>query len=601
MKYSKWVSIILIANLALIGWGLIRFCNLLFPMVGHDYRYFIPRIVDTYLHYRIDGLAIQWYTPSFGGGLPAFPNPQNIQFSLPQILTFLTEPWKAVLLSMIVYMTLGLLAGYYFFQRVLRLHWTSSILGAVFFIPNGFYMQHMSVGHLNFQAFPLLPILAISVLDISIPWPIAGLSFAFVMTILLHQAGFYLAIIFGLSMLIILPLVYIYKPIAFSWKQVRYVMEWGGILTILLLVSKISAVYSFMRLFPRLAYADYPTGIIKGLCGISMQLCGTMFLAPFYWLTGNDLNALPDFLKGITGTPFDFWELDTSMSPVVFGILVLGVILFLRNSRRNLITLTAEKKWVAWILLILAMWTGTEFTLAKGWIYPHIHKFPFIRSLYVNVRFASAFIFPLAILVAIIFDRWALRWGSRKSLIIFFVLNAGALMSLVSFFLFHPDLQRRSFDITESIKTYNAALTGETFPIEAVEGRTEENESVVFRRHLSSRYPYEPIFGYGLENFHPETKEGSIWHIAGGYYNFTNPTGFVFPEINGTRPFERIRVSEREKLAAFAIRHQPNWKIPLWQQAFNWVSALSFVFVVVFPIAYRVTQKRTKIRQIRSM
>ena len=43
-----------------------------YPLVGHDFSYFIPRLVDTDLYVRINGLAIQWYTPSFGGGLPAF-------------------------------------------------------------------------------------------------------------------------------------------------------------------------------------------------------------------------------------------------------------------------------------------------------------------------------------------------------------------------------------------------------------------------------------------------------------------------------------------------------------------------------------------------
>jgi hypothetical protein len=55
-----------------------------YPFVGPDYRYFIPRLIDTNLHMRINGPGIQWYTPSFGGGLPAFANPQNIEYSIVQ-------------------------------------------------------------------------------------------------------------------------------------------------------------------------------------------------------------------------------------------------------------------------------------------------------------------------------------------------------------------------------------------------------------------------------------------------------------------------------------------------------------------------------------
>jgi hypothetical protein len=586
MESSKWVLLLLIGNVAAICWATVRFCDLLFPMVGHDYRYFIPRIIDTYLHYRINGLTIQWYTPSFGGGLPAFPNPQDLQFALPQMLAFWTGPWKATLLSILLYTSFGLLGGYYFFKRVLGLNWTSSILGAVLSIANGFYMQHMAVGHLGYQAFPLLPFLALGVLDKGIPWPIGGVIFALVMAILVHQAGFYLIVIFGLSLLMASPLVYLHSPLAFSWKRLRYILEWGGILTILLSVSKISAVYSFMRFFPRIAYTDFPTGIIKGFFGIMTQLWGTMTLMPLYRLIGKDPSSIPGLLNGIIGMPYDFWELDTSMSPVAFGILLAGVILFFRNPRKSLSALRPEKKWIALILLIVAAWIAAEFTLAKGWVFLHAHKVPFIRSLQVTTRFASAFIFPLAILAAVIFNRWAAGWGRKKALLAFSVLDVVAIASLGSFFLFQTDLQGRSFDVRESIKAYEAALRGETFTIEAIRRRSDEDESYVFRRHSSSMYPYEPIFGYQLENFHPETREGSIWEVSGTYYNFTNPAGFVFPEVNETRPFERIRVKEKDKLAALASRHQPAWKIPLYQAVFNWVSALAFVLVLVFPVVY---------------
>ena len=68
-----------------------------YPFIGHDYRYFIPRLIDTDLHLRLNGPWIQWYTPSFGSGIPAFPNPQHLQYSLVQALTYISNPWIAVL------------------------------------------------------------------------------------------------------------------------------------------------------------------------------------------------------------------------------------------------------------------------------------------------------------------------------------------------------------------------------------------------------------------------------------------------------------------------------------------------------------------------
>ena len=102
----------------------------------------------------------------------------------------------------------------------------------------------------------------------------------------------------------------------------------------------------------------------------------------------------------------------------------------------------------------------------------------------------------------------------------------------------------------------------------------------------SNLQPYEPIFGYSLENFHPEIKPGSIWEQSDGYYNMTNPSGYVFPELNGTRPFERIPVSEKDKLEAFAShKHQPGWKIPLYQHILDWVSGFT-VLAGMFALAF---------------
>src|SRR4051812_14421460 len=81
--------------------------NRLFPIVGWDHKYYFSRLIDTTLHYRINGLSVQWYTPSFGGGLPAYPHPLNAQFSLPQALAMIINPWSAVLVSYFIYALVG--------------------------------------------------------------------------------------------------------------------------------------------------------------------------------------------------------------------------------------------------------------------------------------------------------------------------------------------------------------------------------------------------------------------------------------------------------------------------------------------------------------
>src|SRR5512133_3076938 len=99
MKKAHAVNIVVWLNAILISFFIAWYSNLLFPLVGQDFKYSVPRLIDTYLHYKINGLSIQWYTPSFGGGLPAYPNPQHIQFSLVQLLMAFLNPWTAILVS----------------------------------------------------------------------------------------------------------------------------------------------------------------------------------------------------------------------------------------------------------------------------------------------------------------------------------------------------------------------------------------------------------------------------------------------------------------------------------------------------------------------
>ncbi|MBE3142662.1 MAG: hypothetical protein IMZ61_01895 [Planctomycetes bacterium] len=149
------------------------------------------------------------------------------------------------------------------------------------------------------------------------------------------------------------------------------------------------------------------------------------------------------------------------------------------------------------------------------------------------------------------------------------------------------DLQDRRYDVTKSQEIYNLIRSGDNLTITGIVSDVENTDALLL--HQSNLQPYEPIFGYFLESFHPEIVPGSIWDISDGYYNMTNPSGYVFPEINGTRPFERIPVGEKDKLEAFTSHKQPDWKIPLYQQILDWVSGLTVLagIVLIFSVGIK--------------
>ena len=584
MNKTKWHLVILFINWILIASIVLLFLNRAYPMVGHDYRLAFPQMLDSLLHFRINGLSIQWYTPTFGGGLPAFSNPNYYQFSLLTLFALLVQPLQAVMITTSIYIGMGLAASYYLFSRVLKLHWTASILGAVFFSANGFIMQRVAVGHLGYQTFPVIAILMVALLDSSLSWSIAGILFALVVIMVIHQAGYYLLVVFVFSLLMTIPILYIYKPNSFSWKRLFLGALFGGGLALVMSASKLAAVFAFMRFFPRQVADYYPTtGFLKGLFGIALQLFGTMNLAPLLKLAGSHPALLPNYMIAVTGAQYGYWEFDMSMSPVVFGIVIIGIYSFLRKPKKYPNLFAVNKKWIAWILLIFFIWLTIEFTLAKGFMYPLLQKLPLLSSLHVNPRFAAAFLFPLALSAAVIYNGWAAKWSGRKSVLLFLAVNLLTLIPLSTYFMIKTDLQNRSYDVTKSQEIYSLIRSGDNLTITGIVSDVGNTDALLL--HQSNLQPYEPIFGYQLESFHPEIVPGSIWDISDGYYNMTNPSGYVFPELNGTRPFERIPVSEKDKLEAFASHKQPGWRIPLYQQILDWFSGLT-VLAGIFTLAF---------------
>ena len=159
MKQRRLYTFLIVLNLLIISLFLVQYTNAAYPLVGHDFRLYIPRLIDSHLYYKVNGFGIEWYTPSFGGGLPAYPNPLQMQFSLQQLLTWFFNPWVAILIAIIIFTIIGFLVMYFLLEDCFEYQPLPAILGAVFFVANGFFIEHIVVGHVNFIPFPLLSFL----------------------------------------------------------------------------------------------------------------------------------------------------------------------------------------------------------------------------------------------------------------------------------------------------------------------------------------------------------------------------------------------------------------------------------------------------------
>lgn len=605
-KSSLFVLALLVANIAILGFFFFRYPIGTAPWVGHDYRFFIPALIDNYLFQKVNGLAVHWYTPSFAGGLPVYPNPQDIQFSLPQLFTWLVNPWQAIRLSIAFYVVVGLTSTAYFLHRYLGLSAFASLLGGVFFSASGFYVEQMAVGVVTFQTFPLIALILLILFSRRLSARAGGLLLALLSALLIYSGSFFIILIFIFSILLSLPIIYLIAPASFNWRHLLSTVLWGLGLSLLTCGSKFFAIYSLMQFAPRLADDQYTVNALTGLAGMVYQLLGSMTIIPLQaWLEGSTVwLAAPKFaaaLARITGTNYGMWEMDISLSPALLLLLIGG--LFTRLFDKRIKTAPFDKKrWIAVAGLVFLVWLVVEFSLAKGLLYPALHQLPVLRSLRANVRFPSAFIFPLAMTGAAIFHQWTQRWKSQTGWLVGFLLLNG--LALISLNVYNQipavDLQKRLFNISEVEPVFaEIRKAGVTFPVTTV--IPNANGWKVFERNATNLIdPYDPLFKGRSKQFAQAVHAGPVSDIRNGCYNLINPTGYVYPAANGTQPYSLIEVTDQANFQNFINRRQVNWKLPFAQRLFNWITAITLMIEIpVLPAALMIARRRFRTGLVR--
>ena len=548
-----------------------------FPVIGHDFSFFMPRLIDTYLHYSINGFTVQWYTPSFGGGTPAYADPQSLQFSLVQLLTSFFDPWLATCLSVIVYLGAGFTAGYFLLRKLIRLEWTASLLGALLFVANGFYIQHISVGHVGFLAFPLLPLLLYCLLRESRSILFEGLLISMVLAFVFYGGGIYVLVAYIFSLMLTLPTLYVFRSRLFDWKLMGLrslvAVSWA----LGLILSKLWAEMAFLRWFPREINPTLPVSWLDGLSSIAGQLLGTMTLAPYYWLTQRNLVPFSQYYSVWIGPGHSLWEYDISLSPVLWFLIMLGLLWILIDLKHP-VKLTFRQHAAVWVL-IMALFVTASFITTKGWVYTSLKQLPGIASLNVPWRFTSAFIYPLSLVGAISYNRLIERSSTRKQEFLLVFFSAVVFIFVLPYYRVPEVYTGQWFNAQSLLDTYHSIVNGYSPRVTQI---LDVADAEAIQNEASSLYPHDPMFGYGTSNYRHETSVGPVDLIENGYFNINNASGFVYPEINHTRPYERIRTEDQEDFYDFTHRRQPAWKRPMSQYIADGITVLCLIAAAIF-------------------
>ena len=122
-------------------------------LLGHDYEYFLPNFIFGKIWFTNNLLSIPWFTPSFCCGIPFYPDPQTMFYSLQQLFYLIFEPIFATKI-LFFYLSLIAYAGMFLLlKKSFNFNYYLSLLGATIFFFNGFFVYRAIVGHLGYVNF----------------------------------------------------------------------------------------------------------------------------------------------------------------------------------------------------------------------------------------------------------------------------------------------------------------------------------------------------------------------------------------------------------------------------------------------------------------
>jgi hypothetical protein len=520
--------------------------------IGHDYGYFFPQLLTGYYWYHQNGpLAVPWFTPALGGGLPYYPNPASLYYSLPQLLALCVDPLAAVRANLMIFAALGFAGAYLMLRRALGLGPWSALTGAVLFLFNGYYPARMLVGHLAFHSIMLVPWIAwLLVRPLPAERPLRrGLVDALAAGVLLaymfQSANFYGipdAVGAALALALIASL---RRPGELGGLSAVPRLVGAGLVALALSSSKLSAAAAFMD---SVARTDYPLPGFEDLGTALAVLARALF-----WYAPADAAE-----SAMTNTKYQLarHEFELGVTPATAALIALGLLFALGRRLR------ARCGWpwravlpkVALLCLLLAI------PLAVNVHEPRWNAFlkslPLLSSASNLLRNLAVYV-PVAVACGAL-GLEALPARARP------VLAAAAMLGAL-FFVSQDDRSLYAGEIYDPrpvVAAWREVHAGAAPPPVTTmvapfdqHGRPhtpiDRNDALV--RGESQLICYEPIFGYQLEALFqlpmPALGPAELQGELG--YNARNPALFVFPAENGGRPGEPFRSDQLAELRLF--------------------------------------------------
>lgn len=545
------------------------------PLTGGDVAYYSSKLLDLLLHFKCEGLfSTQWWTPSFGAGIPGFPSPVHYQYSITPYLMLIFNPWVSTVLTYLIFNGVGYVLVLNYFSNHLNLGLKPSVTGAVVFSTSGFWISHLLIGHLSYHTFSLI---ALAPYIIHSKWSTTKKTILLSLSVIymIHSGAYFAIYLLYLSVIQLLFLFLILYKV--NLKSFVKVLVISHLIIFCVSMSKIVAVSMHMDVIPRLnSYTSWQSYFIALPFANFFQLFSWRLLYPFESLLPIPADSI---LFWVCGSRYEFWENDCSVSPVVLPIMAY----FIYKFRKVIITKLIKNKSY-FIFLLMSLWITAEISIGKGLFWQIIKDLPFIKSTHVNVRYCGSMILFITILFSCSYY-YLIKFNIIKNNnLLFYSINIISLLSALSYvsFLDRKDAFLAHDHSTENKIWANIQDGNKMVPISEIIDTPKNDHLSHFEKNATSFMPHDPLYGYHGHYFLPVTKINKTSFIdETGNYNFHNPMSFYNPKVNDAKR-ELIHESDGENFELLINRKQPFWELPKVQQNANHLTIISLFFFIAF-------------------
>lgn len=525
--------------------------------IGHDYSFVLSNLFDGRIWFDKHGFNIEWFTPAYGAGLPKFPDPQNMQYSLPQFLSHFLSPITSLKMTFFIMLGMGYLFCYKSIKLLIKnpLDYTPHLC-SIIFILNSFFLTRMMIGHITYHVFMLLPLSLFLFIKST---ERNSLKYLFYQSLPLgylfyggasNYAPMYL---FSLFLTAVICGNYLkIKPKAYS------TILFSFLLSLIIAAPQIFSSLAFLKQFPR----DHVTKPMFHTLGESLYYNFKMlFIGPIrsaYALPEQVLS--PSFL-------LEQHELEFNLTLIPLFILIVSIMwAYFSNTVKSKIKHHSLHYSLALILcglmvFSLLMWKNP----LSSWL---LNTLPYFKNLSSLLRGLSVFVFPITLVVTLLY--YHLPHKTYLTIII-------GLIAMIQFSFLDLQFYHKQYYKTTMIELgYEKYSDQQWTPvINGVSGpQGTPNQHFIYNK--STRHPYQPIFGYRLETYpgHQLLISSPLSYTKTVGYNFLNPACMVFPSLNQCNPGEHFK--DLNQLKSFLQYDSYDFKIPRYIQLSIW-TALSYL------------------------